>query len=359
MDNLKVLKDLHPCEYEHPFDTKALDALQNTPGLDTVVRLLSKHYIERMIIIQYTGSNLHITEDSYPKIHALLDDVCGVLNLPARPDMYLEWKYQINAFTIGVDHPIVVLASGAIDLLTDSELFYIIGHEVGHIKSRHTLYHTMADYFSFIATVIGEATLGLGKLLASPLQSALLWWRRMSEFTADRAGLLACQDPNVAATTMMKIAGMPIKHYDDLKSEKFIEQARRFQELDYDSLNKLAKIYITAQQTHPWAVMRCAELQKWIESGEYLNVIDRKTSERIPPEATSQFCTRCSCKLEGSEKFCSSCGAPVKKGPLNTGISQFCKKCSCRLRGSEKFCFSCGTPVEAKSNNDSVEIKEA
>jgi len=189
MDELKKLNGLHPFEYEHPFDAKALDALHGTPDLDTLVRQYNKYAVERAITIQYTGSNLRMTKDNYPKIHSLLDRVCDIINLPARPEFYLEWGYHINGFTVGVDNPIIVLTSGAIDLLSEGELLYLIGHEVGHIKSRHTLYHQMAQFLPLITNILGHATLGISKLISLPMQRALLYWSHMSKFTADHSSL--------------------------------------------------------------------------------------------------------------------------------------------------------------------------
>src|SRR5207253_6079890 len=69
-------------------------------------------------------------------------------------------------------------------------------------------------------------SLGFGEWLSAPLQLALMHWQRMSEFTADRAGLLACQDADVAIRTMMKLAGLPQKYFKDINTQDFIEQAR-------------------------------------------------------------------------------------------------------------------------------------
>jgi len=322
MSGQTELTGLHPYEYEHPFDAKALDALQRTPGLDTVVRQYNKHGVERYITIQYTGSNLRITRENYPKIHELLDVVCDTLYLPSRPDLYLEWGYHINGFTIGVDHPIVVLTSGAIDLLSDEELLYLIGHEVGHIKSRHTLYHQMAQFLPVVADMVGQATLGIGKLISSPLQLALLRWSRMSEFTADRAGLLACQCADSAAKVMMKWAGMPIRHFDNMKLESFIAQAKRFEELDFDRLNKAVKVLSIMSSTHPWTIMRSAELLRWIEGGEYQQVLDRQTADRlhVRHEGDAQFCRKCGYRLQGTERFCNSCGQELRPESANKAI---------------------------------------
>lgn len=325
MTERKTLTGLHPYEYEHPFDAKALDSLRSTPGLDTIVRQYNKQAVERIITVQYTGSNLRITAKNYPKIHAMLDAVCDVVNLPSRPELYLEWGYHINGFTIGVDHPIIVLTSGSIDLLSDDELFYLIGHEVGHIKSRHTLYHQMAQFLPVLADMVGEATLGIGKLISMPLQLALLRWSRMSEFTADRAGLLACQNPTTAARVMMKWAGMPIRHYDDMKLETFIDQAKRFEALDYEKLNKAIKILTIMNSTHPWTVMRAAELLRWVEGGEYQKVIDRATIDRlhIREEGNAKFCRNCDYRLEGTEKFCNSCGKPLREETANQSVDHY------------------------------------
>lgn len=311
MDQQKILSGLHPYEYEHPFDIKALNVLQYTPGLDIGVRQFNKHGIERIITVQYTGSNLRISPDNYPKIYSLLDKVCNIINLPKRPDLYLEWGYHINGFTVGVDNPIIVLTSGAIDLLSDDELLYLIGHEVGHIKSRHTLYHQMAQYLPMLADMLG----GIGNIISSPLQLALKRWSRMSEFTADRAGMLACQNPETAAKVMMKWSGMPIRHFDDMKLESFIHQAKTFEELDFDWLNKAVNLLSIMNQTHPWTVMRSAELLRWIESGEYQKVIDRQTSNKVHIrfEGTLQHCRNCNYRLQGTEKFCNSCGQELRR----------------------------------------------
>ena len=49
----------------------------------------------------------------------------------------------------------------------------------------------------------------------------------------------------------------------------FIQQAREFKQLDYEGLNKLIKLISIADSSHPWTVMRAAELLNWINNGDY------------------------------------------------------------------------------------------
>lgn len=261
--NKKILTGLDHSQYEHPFDKKALSALENTPGLGMAGNFITKHTIEKIYTVQYTGSNLKVTSENYPKIYEYLRYACQILDMPNVPDLYIQWGYGINAFTVGSENPIIVLNSGLIDLCDDDEIMFIIGHECGHIKSNHMLYHMMAQVINMIIDAIP-----FGGIAAAPLQYALYYWDRMSEFTADRAGLLCCQKLTAVMRGLVKMAGLPIKEYQNIKVEGFIEQAKNFKALDYNAMNKVIKFISIADSSHPWTVMRAAELVNWLQSGE-------------------------------------------------------------------------------------------
>lgn len=256
--NKKILKGLDQTQYEHPFDREALDALENTPGLTVAGKYITKQTIERIYTVQYTGSNLKVTADNYPDIYEYLDYACRILDLDRKPELYIQWGYGINAFTVGAEKPIVVLNSGLIDLCDEDEKMFIIGHELGHIKSNHMLYHMMAQVINYIIDAIPG-----GGIVAAPLKYALLYWDRMSEFTADRAGLLCCQNKDAAMRAFIKMAGLPINQFNKMDEQAFLQQAKDFDSLDYENLNKFFKIISIMDSTHPWTVMRVAELIKW------------------------------------------------------------------------------------------------
>ena len=83
------LAGLRPQNYEHPLDTKALDALQQSRGLDTLVRKLNEWGFERLLRVQLTGSYLRVGPDSFPQIHEMVVEGCRVLDLPKRPEVYI------------------------------------------------------------------------------------------------------------------------------------------------------------------------------------------------------------------------------------------------------------------------------
>jgi Zn-dependent protease with chaperone function len=270
-----------------------------------MVRKFNELGLDRFLRIQYTGSNLRVNGDNFPDIHDKLCEACEILDLPKKPDLYIQADGSINAFTAGVERPLIVLNSGCIDLLSADELFFVLAHELGHIKSGHVLYHQMALFLPVIGEMVGSATLGIAGLFSTGIQLALLNWQRMSEFTADRAGLLACQDTDSAIRAMIKLAGLPHKFYESINTEDFIAQARDFSAFDTSRLDWLAKALSIMGQSHPWTVMRANEFLKWIESGGYDEVL------KMPIGMLAElpnFCSNCGRLLKGVELFCPGCG---------------------------------------------------
>ena len=308
MERKKLLL-LHPSEYEHEFDRKALQTLEGNQSLEKFIQKIYKHSIERINKLSHTGSFLKITSNNLPDIYDLLEEGCANLHLKDIPDLYVKRDGQINAYTTGVKNPLILLHSASIDHLSSDELLYVIGHEIGHIKSGHMLYHDMSQYMKFAGEIAGEATLGIGSLISRGLEYPLLHWSRMSEFTCDRAGLLACQDLDVAMDVQMKLAGVPNSFYDKMDNKEFIKQAHEFKGYDHDSLDKVAKAYLTMEQTHPWSVMRASELLKWYETGEYDELIEKHGKGSI--EELEISCTKCGRRLKGTATFCGGCGTKI------------------------------------------------
>jgi Zn-dependent protease with chaperone function len=307
--NQKKLTGLRPQAYEHPSDKKTLEMLEQTAGLDKLVRKCNEYGLERLLRVQLMGSYLRASEDSFPDLFRMVTQACEILDIPVRPALYLQ-PGELNAFTAGVDKPIIVLTSGLVDALTPEELFFVIAHEAGHIKSGHVLYYQIAMLLPVIAEAIGAATLGVGSLLSLPLEIALLRWQRMSELTADRAGLLACQDVNAAISAMVKLAGLPSKFFASINTEDFIAQAREFESFDSDKLDWLAKFLSGVGQTHPWTVMRANEFLRWIDSGEFDRILSDPGKMEAPP-GRPKFCTNCGSALAASGSFCTQCGARI------------------------------------------------
>src|SRR5258708_137183 len=252
------LPGIHPSAFEHPLDGKALDALRKTPGLDLLLTNLSAVYVDRVVRLAYTVNSLRISPQQMPRIYALLQDAAGVLDMP-EPELYLMQDPFANAFSIGMERHTIVLTSGLVDLMSDDELRGVLGHELGHIKSGHMLYRSMAHLLIFLGIVAVRNMPFLG-LVTETLKYALFDWYRKSELSADRAGLLVTQDPIVAATIDLKLAAGSTGATHNLDLQEFIKQADDFDDMGTSFLDAFYTFEMTRFQTHPFPALRAREI---------------------------------------------------------------------------------------------------
>src|SRR6059058_829416 len=190
---------------QHPYDRAALHALQRVPGLDIIVRKFIELFPERVAYIQNVAQTVRVTKTQCPQLYIQLREACAILDMQ-EPELYVAQNPLPNAWTSGHVHPYIIITTGLLDLMNGDEVLAVIAHELGHIKSGHVLYKTMARCISLLLTIIGDMTLGIGRLVRRALEATLLEWDRMSEFTADRSALMVVQDPQVMLSLMMKFA---------------------------------------------------------------------------------------------------------------------------------------------------------
>ncbi|MGI8813593.1 MAG: M48 family metallopeptidase [Pyrinomonadaceae bacterium] len=274
----KKFADLSKHEYIHPLDSKALAALRAIPGIDTALKKLLAVTGENAIRVMFMASAVQVTPKQCPDLHAKLQIACTTLGVDM-PDLFIQQNPLVNAFTGGVERPVIVLHSALIERLNDEETLAVIAHEVGHIHAEHVLYLTAARLFEALANLsISRLVPGaeiVKFIISAGIGSALLAWSRRAELSCDRAALLVTQDPHVIGRTMMKLAGGTFASKIDY--EEFLNQAREFQK-GYDE-NKLDKFWadiINAGLSHPFPVWRVSEILKWVEDGQYQELMARK-----------------------------------------------------------------------------------
>ena len=110
----------------------------------------------------------------------------------------------------------------------------------------------------------------LAGIAVLPLLLALLEWYRKSELSCDRAALLGMQDPEIVMSSLMKLAGGT--RGEQLNLEAFIAQSDEYRE-GGDLLDSVYKVLNAIGATHPFAVVRVAELRDWIDTGTYERIM--------------------------------------------------------------------------------------
>ena len=253
--------------YEHPADRSALVALRKLSGFDALLRRLAGLFNDRSLRLMFLASSVRASEQQFPQLYQSMLDGCYILDLPTVPELFISQNPMVNAMALGADKPFIVITTGMVDLMDAEEIRFVIGHELGHVLSGHAVYRTMLYHLLNLVTRIAWLPIVLP---ARGVIWALEEWYRKSELSCDRAGLLAGQDIDAARRALMKTAGG--SRLAELNSDAFHQQAREYDAVP-DVRDGLLKLLQLQGTTHPFAVIRFAELDRWADNGDYPNIL--------------------------------------------------------------------------------------
>jgi Zn-dependent protease with chaperone function len=275
------LDQISPRAIQHPADRAATATLQQIPYLDAVIRKLIELGYERAYRQAYLGAAVRLGDHQLPHIWVLEREVFNVLDIPEVPDLYLTQFPFANAAVIGAARPIVVLNSETVRLLDTDGLRAVLAHEAAHVLSDHTLYGTALQ----ILIALGRSA-RLPLLAGLPLRAitaALMEWFRAAELTCDRGSAIVTRDPMAVCRVLMTISAGEAAGQLDL--DAFMAQGLEYTE-GGRGLERLSRLLLDLNLTHPMPVRRAHELLKWVREGEYDRIVDGeyvRRGEEPPP----------------------------------------------------------------------------
>jgi Zn-dependent protease with chaperone function len=258
------LTEISPKAYEHPADRAATAALQAIPMVDVVVRRLTEFQYERALKQRFLASSVQVGPKQLPHVWAEYERALETLDMPEVYDLYVTQLPFSNAAAIGSRKPLIMLNSGSVALFDEAELRTVLAHELGHVLSDHVLYTTALILLVELGQSVRLPLLAGLPLLA--VRSALFEWFRAAELTCDRAATLANRDPLVTCRTLMAAAAGIRSEQLDLDS--FLRQAGEYAEWE-SGFDKVTRRLDELSRTHPFSVRRVAQIQAWVQSGEF------------------------------------------------------------------------------------------
>lgn len=141
------------------------------------------------------AQNLRVSQGVLPQLQVAVDGARAALGVTDPLTVFVYPSAELNALchsASGGQHILVFVSSGLITHLSPAEWRCIIGHELGH----HALGHGTYPKSPPEAQHLRELELG-----------------RAAEISADRAGLIACNDVDVALRAMLKVgSGLDESH---------------------------------------------------------------------------------------------------------------------------------------------------
>jgi Zn-dependent protease with chaperone function len=220
-------------------------------GVFILAFVLLSYYLGRSHHQSLVRRARQVTARASPQIDPILREASARLQ-PGDVLAYIAPGRVLNAYTFGLSSPkVVVVYSGLLDVMDRDELSFILGHELGHVALGHTWLNSLVGGIAGV-----PASWSAGMLMAM----AFLWWNRACEYSADRAGLLACGKPEKAVSALVKLGAGPRAGQSDLS-----EVYRRIDAEDDNLLGSISEM----MGTHPMLIKRIQAVRKYAGSSEY------------------------------------------------------------------------------------------
>jgi len=193
-----------------------------------------------------------ITPQTVPEMVALI--MTNSTRLQVEPvNVFIIPSTQLNAYTFGLDSPkAIVLYSSLFKIMDQDEIQFILGHEMGHVKLGHTWLNTLVGGIAGIPSSLGAAAI---------MELAFRWWNRACEYSADRAGVLACGKPNKAISALVKLEVGPVA-----RTQAGMQAAIQHLETeDDDIMHNLQELLAS----HPMIAKRVEEIRQFTNTQQY------------------------------------------------------------------------------------------
>ncbi|MEM7452985.1 MAG: M48 family metalloprotease [Planctomycetota bacterium] len=250
-------------------------------------RTLVEYHDSATIAQQIAGAYPIEGQQATEPIEEIVHRCAEILDID-EPDVFVRNDPNVKAYVSGMgDQSCVVLTSGLLELFEgkEQELSFVIGHELGHYKCGHTRLQPVLDYTIDLMNLIApriendkvKAVVGQIPRLAT---GRMLTWGRAAEISADRAGLLCCQDEKVAVDALQRlIHGLQDSspwlnpHHRDFDADRLLDSLEQWESRPLvDFLLKIRE----AQSSHPFLGDRISALRAWAGSGAYERQLHRR-----------------------------------------------------------------------------------
>ena len=274
------------------FDSVKIPTLMR-PVLKTeeeyIVPWLRKHTADVQdyeLTIKMMRQGVLVTEKQFAWVKSEVDACAAILHLSPPPAVFIVGDGRMKAEAVNFKTPFIVLPSELVDKSSPKALRFAIGRQMGHIKCDHVFYKALnskaTGSLGFVLGKWGQELLNSFFEKVSDL--ALVDWILAHEISADRAGLIACQDLALAQRALLNFRLAISFEGIELNVEDYLEQAKIVQEKQATILEELPEPMQKGirhwqrserlQSEHPFILQRIKALQEYGASEAYQKLFE-------------------------------------------------------------------------------------
>lgn len=238
-----------PLEVE--LSTQIYNALQGNI-VEEIIKLAKIPFSDNYYRSMLEGHSFKVEESTLSRYYKIFDEIKTALGFTEPIDFYITGDPSVNAFAIAAQEEgepnIINVNSSLIQLMTDDELRFVIGHEMGHLINKNA---TLVKLINFVFPQ--------GVPVPITLQYKIRLWQQLSELVADRFGYLAMPNLNVCISAFFKMSSGLDFNKMDMKVDAFLEDNKK--RLEYFRNDKGINF-----ATHPINPIRVEALNQFSKS---------------------------------------------------------------------------------------------
>ena len=174
-------------------------ALQG-PVVEAIISTAKDGYSDDYWRSRMEGHCMKVEKEILPEFFALCQEVKKKLNFNEPVDFYVTGDSSLNAFSVAAEddgHPHIVNVNSALfDLMSEDELRFVVGHELGHLINKDIALKRLV-YFVFPPETTNPPI---------TLQHKIRLHDQLAELVADRYGYMANENLNACVTAFFKMA---------------------------------------------------------------------------------------------------------------------------------------------------------
>lgn len=251
-------------------DGKAMSALRSFAPLNSAARAVSDNVGRQWV--ETTLNGIRLSDNQFPAVYAQAVRAARLLGMSHMPDVYVSGERMWDIATYGSDKSaFIVIGTALLNNFQGPDMLFLLAREIGHCRAGHALWKTLIKF------MLGDqgprkgmmgggilAMLSPTNLIEGALELPLLGWARQAEITADRAGLLAVGDEDVARRVLLSWSLKSVPLYRQINLAEWLEQMQE----DENEATKLSEIFSSST---PYITRRLRLMSQYIKSPELLH----------------------------------------------------------------------------------------
>ncbi len=206
----------------------------------------------KQIVNQLLSDSVKLNHIIAPRLYQICEKAKQILNYTEEIDFFIISSIEVNAFSINgfsyVPH-MICLTSALVKLLTDDELLFVIGHEIGHLLFRHSQLYVVNSLMSNREE----------HEIPAHISNIFTRWNQYSEISADRIGFMVQPNLEIIGNVFFKFASGLSEQHLNFNIKEYLKQLDTIKEL------KVGDFY----SSHPGHLIRLKSLDLFSNSSLY------------------------------------------------------------------------------------------